>query len=110
MVECKLCGVSKAHKVILRRLLTRSTVPFYRIYLDLIPGIIIYNGDRHTAHFLNNVTRMNKVEIMAKKLSLPQMVINYCNVIKQKYSFKVAIIHTNKEIALRGNFKEYIAK
>ena len=38
------------------------------------------------------------------------MVINYCNVIKWKYGFKVAIIYIDREIALKGNFKEYIAK
>ena len=44
-VKCKLYRVSNAHKVILRRLLTRSIVPFYRIHLDLIPGIVVYNSD-----------------------------------------------------------------
>lgn len=39
-VECESCGVSKAHEVISRRPPTRSTVPFYRIHLDLIPGLI----------------------------------------------------------------------
>ena len=36
MVECELYRVSKAYKVILRRLPTRSSVPFYRIYLNLM--------------------------------------------------------------------------
>ena len=71
MVKYKSYGVSKAYKVILRRLPTKSTVPFYRIYLNLIPRIVIYNGDWHVAHFLNNATRINKVKIMAKKSSLP---------------------------------------
>ena len=70
-VEYKLYGVSKAHKVILRRPLTRSTVFFYRIHLNLIPRIVIYNSNQHAAHFLNNTTRINKVEIIAKKSSLP---------------------------------------
>ena len=69
-VECKSCGVSKAHKVILRRQPTWSTVPFYRIHLDVIPGIIIYNSDRHAAHFLDDATRMNKVKTMVQKSSL----------------------------------------
>ena len=55
-VECKSCGVSKAHKVILRRQPTQSSVPFYRIHLDLIPGIVVYNGNRHVVHFLDNTT------------------------------------------------------
>ena len=45
MVKYKLCGVSKAYKIILKRLLTRLTVSFYRICLNLIPGIVVYNGD-----------------------------------------------------------------
>ena len=64
-VEYKLYRVSKAHKLILRRQLTWSTVPFYKIHLDLIPKIIAYNSNQHAAHFLDNVTRMNEVEMMA---------------------------------------------
>jgi hypothetical protein len=71
MVKCESCGVSKAYKVILRRPLTRLMILFYRIYLDLIPGIVVYNGDKYAAHFLNNITRMNEVEMIAKKSSLP---------------------------------------
>jgi len=70
IVEYKLCGVSKAYKVVLRRKLTRLAVPFYRIHLDLIPGIIAYNSYKYTVHFLNDTTRINKVEMIAKKLSL----------------------------------------
>jgi hypothetical protein len=70
-VKCESYRVSKAHKVILRRPPTRLTIPFYRIHLDLIPGIVVYNSDKHVAYFLNNTTRMNEVETIAKKLSLP---------------------------------------
>ena len=38
------------------------------------------------------------------------MVINYYNIIERRYGFKVAIIYIDRETALRGNFKEYIAK
>ena len=44
-VEYELYGVSKAREVVLRRKPTRLAVPFYKIYLDLIPRIIIYNGN-----------------------------------------------------------------
>jgi len=70
MVECELYGVSKAREVVLRRKLTRLVVPFYKIYLDLIPGIVAYNSYKYTVYFLNNVIWINKVEIMAKKSSL----------------------------------------
>ena len=53
---------------------------------------------------------MNEVEIMAKKSSLPQMVVNYCNVIERRYGFKVAIIYIDRETALKGNFKECITE
>ena len=66
-VEYELYGVSKAHEAILRRLPTRSSVPFYRIYLNLIPRIVVYNSDKYAVHFLNNVIRINKVEIIVKK-------------------------------------------
>jgi len=98
--------VSKAYKVVLRRKLTRLVVPFYRIYLDLIPRIITYNSYKYAVHFLNNITRINKVEIMAKKSSLTQIVIKYYNIIKRRYGFKVAIIYINREISLIGEFKE----
>ena len=45
IVKCKLCGVSKAYKVILKRKLIKLIVFFYKIYLDLIPKFIIYNGN-----------------------------------------------------------------
>jgi len=67
---------------VLRRKLTRLAVPFYRIYLDLIPGIVAYNGYKYAVHFLNNIIWINKVEIIAKKLSLTQIVIKYYNVIE----------------------------
>jgi hypothetical protein len=70
MVEYKLYRVSKAYKVVLRRKLTRLAVPFYRIHLDLIPGIVAYNSYKYVVYFLNNITRINKVEIIAKKSSL----------------------------------------
>ena len=54
MVECKLCRVSKAYKIVLRRKLTRLAVPFYKIYIDLIPGIVVYNGYKYAVYFLNN--------------------------------------------------------
>ena len=69
-VEYKLCGVSKAHKVVFRRYLTWSMVPFYKIHFNLIPGIVVYNGDKYIVHFFNKATRINKVEIIVKKLSL----------------------------------------
>ena len=69
-VEYELYRVSKAYKVVLRRKLTKLAVPFYRIYLDLIPGIVAYNGYKYAVHFLNNIIWINKVEIIAKKLSL----------------------------------------
>ena len=109
-VECESCGVSKAHEVIFRRRPTRSTVPFYRIHLDLIPGIVVYNGNKYAAHFLDKATRINKVEMIAKKLSLTQIVIKYCNVIKRRYGFKVAIIHTDGETSLAGEFNKWAAK
>jgi hypothetical protein len=71
IVKYKLYGVSKAHKVILRRPLTKSIILFYRIYLNLISRIVVYNSNKHIAHFLNNTTWMNEVEMIAKKLSLP---------------------------------------
>ena len=43
-------------------------------------------------------------------MSFPQITIKYCNVIKQWYGFKVVIIYIDGEIALRGDFKEYITK
>jgi len=83
MVECKLYRVSKAYKVVLRRKPTRLAVPFYRIYLDLIPGIVAYNGYKYAVYFLNNITQINKVETIAKKSSLTKIVIKYCNIIEQ---------------------------
>jgi len=62
--------VSKAYKEVLRRKPTWLIVPFYKIYLNLIPGIVIYNGDKYAVHFFNNIIRINKVETMAKKSSL----------------------------------------
>ena len=69
-VKCKLCRVSKAYKVISRRTLTPLMVPFYKIYLNLIPGIVAFNGDKYMVYFLNNATRINKVDTIVKKLSL----------------------------------------
>jgi len=57
-------------------------VPFYRIYLNLIPRIVIFNSNKYIVYFLNNATQINKVDIIVKKLSLTQRVIIYCNVIK----------------------------
>ena len=65
IVECELYGVSKAYKIVLRRLPTRLIVPFYRIYLNLILGIVVYNSDKYVAYFLNNKTWINDVDIMA---------------------------------------------
>jgi len=83
MVEYKLYRVSKAYKVISRRILTLLIVPFYRIYLNLIPRIVAFNSSKYAVHFLNNITRINKVDIIVKKSSLTQRVIIYCNIIKQ---------------------------
>jgi len=47
---------------------------------------------------------------MAKKSSLTQIVIKYCNIIKRRYGFKVAIIHIDRETSLIGEFKEWAAK
>ena len=68
--------------MVLRRKLTRSAVPFYKIHLDLIPRIVAYNSYKYAVYFLNNTTRINKVEIIAKKSSLTQIVIKYYNIIE----------------------------
>jgi len=83
IVEYKLYRVSKAYKVVLRRKLTRLAVPFYKIYLDLIPEIVAYNSYKYAVYFLNNIIRINKVEMIAKKLSLTKIVIKYCNIIER---------------------------
>jgi hypothetical protein len=70
IVEYESYGVSKAYEVILRRLPTRSLVPFYRIYLNLMLGIVVYNSNKYAVYFLNDAIRINKVETMAKKSSL----------------------------------------
>jgi hypothetical protein len=49
---------------------------------------------------------MNKVEIIAKKSSLTQIIIKYCNIIQQQYGFKVAIIYINKEISFISKFNK----
>jgi len=105
-VEYELYRVSKAREVVLRRKPTLLVVPFYKIYLDLIPGIVIYNSHKYIVYFLNNTTRINKVEMIAKKLSLTEIVIKYCNIIKRRYSFKVAIIYIDRETSFIGEFKE----
>ena len=110
MVEYKLYRVSKAYKVVLRRKPTRLVVPFYKIHLDLIPRIIIYNSDQYIVYFLNNIIQINKVEIIAKKSSLTQIIIKYYNIIKRRYGFKVAIIYINRETSLIGEFKKWVAK
>jgi len=69
-VEYKLYRVSKAYKVVLRRKPTRLVIPFYKIHLDLIPGIVAYNSYKYAVYFLNNAIRINKVEMIAKKSSL----------------------------------------
>jgi len=43
---------------------------------------------------------------MAKKSSLTQIIIKYCNIIKRRYSFKVAIIYINRKMSLIGEFKQ----
>jgi len=68
--------------------------------------MVIFNNNKYAVHFLNDTTRINKVDIMAKKLSLTQRVITYCNIIKQRYGFKVAIIYIDKEMSLRDKFKD----
>jgi hypothetical protein len=45
IVKCELCGVNKAYKVILRKPLIKLIIPFYRICLNLIPRIVVYNSD-----------------------------------------------------------------
>ena len=64
-VECESCGVSKAYEIVLRRPPTRLTIPFYRIYLNLILGIVVYNSDKYAAYFLNDTIRINNVDTMA---------------------------------------------
>ena len=82
-VEYKLYKVSKAYKVISRRYLTQLIVPFYKIHLNLIPGIVIYNGNKYIVYFLDEVMQINKVEIIIKKSSLTQIIIKYYNIIER---------------------------
>ena len=56
IVECKLYGVSKAYKVIFRRTLTPLIVPFYKIHLNLIPRIVVFNSSKYIVYFLNDAT------------------------------------------------------
>jgi len=69
-VECELYRVSKAYEVVSRRPPTWLLVPFFRIHLNLILGIVAFNSNKYAVYFLNNATRINKVETMAKKSSL----------------------------------------
>ena len=83
MVEYKSCGVSKAREVVLRRKLIQLVVLFYKIHLDLIPRIVVYNSHKYIVYFLTNAIWINKVEIIAKKISLTYIVIKYYNIIKR---------------------------
>ena len=40
-------------------------VPFYKIHLDLISGIVAYNDDKYTAYFFDKAMWLNDMEMMA---------------------------------------------
>ena len=64
MIECESCVVSKAYKIVLRKLpASRAIRPFYRVHIDLFLGIMVYNSDVWAIHFFDEFTRMNKVEM-----------------------------------------------
>ena len=70
MVKYKLYKVYKAYKVVFKRYLIQLIVPFYKIHFNLIPKIVVYNSNKYIIYFFNNTIQINKVEIIAKKLSL----------------------------------------
>jgi len=49
---------------------------FYRIHLNLIPGIVAYNSYKYAVYFFNDITQINKVETITKKSSLTSIVFN----------------------------------
>lgn len=66
-VECEVCGVSKAHKIISRRPSPQAEKPFDRIHWDMIHFLEGFNGDRYASHFLDDRTRMNWVYTHSQK-------------------------------------------
>ena len=65
-INCEFYAVSKAYKIILKRLpADKATKPFYYMHIDLFLKIIAYNGDNYIIYFFNEFSRINKVEIFA---------------------------------------------
>jgi len=54
IINCKFYIVSKAYKIVLRRLpADKATKPFYCIYINLFLKIIIYNNNNYIIYYFN---------------------------------------------------------
>ena len=84
MIKYKTYTLSKAYKIVLRRVPTNKAArPFYWVHIDLFLEIMAYNSYIWTIHFYNEFLRINEVETFAYKLSLTQAIIRYSNRVKR---------------------------
>ena len=93
-IDCETCSVSKATRVISRRVSPRGTHmhPYERVCWDLIQMSKAYNGDKWISHMRCDRTCMNHVYTQqSKKQSLPTMQL-FVKWAYQRYGCVIRII------------------
>ncbi|MDI6015633.1 GAG-pre-integrase domain-containing protein, partial [Escherichia coli] len=107
---CQSCAVSKSKRQISRRTPeSRATVPFQRLYIDLLhvkPAG--YNQDQWAAHFFCEVTKWHEIDCSMSKSMISNSIINKIRYIERQFGYRVLVIRIDVERSLTTAFRDWV--
>jgi hypothetical protein len=110
IINCETCSLSKAHRLILKRLNKKEPAKksLIRSFYDLIEMIPVYNEEKWISHFSCYYTSMDFIYTHHKKLQAIEIIKKFINMIKTRYDKKVQFFRINGERSLRNKFNSLV--
>ena len=109
--KCEICAITKAHEIISRRVPdTRSSKPFERIHLDIVPMKEAFNLSQYYVHVNCEYTCVRIVKVTPLKSAIPQAILDILAFIKRRWDCQVALIRTDGESTIQQgtNFEQML--
>lgn len=105
-IECETCSLTKAHEMVSRRTDQEelASEPLSRVGYDLISMTTAYNGDKWVSHFYCLKTSMDFVYTHSKKNHALEVIKEFLEMAKTRYSATVRFIRTDGERTLGRDY------
>jgi hypothetical protein len=105
---CEPCQLASGIRQVSRRHHQKETVPFARVYYDLIQMTEAYNGDQWITHFLDEASYTQYAYTHKNKNDTLGCINHFEKYVKKRYKKDVVIIHLDGEKTLGNDFDFWI--